>query len=175
MAAWTVACQPPLSMGFPRQEYRGGLPFPFPGDLSDPGIESTSPALAGRFFILVHQGSPANDILVIIILGNHPILPTHAKKQLTHTEKQLFHFYRDCRKSEKRWKQATFAISTRLIEMCSLYILKFTPEYRKLEGRKRSELFSMKYLRLVFPNISKKTVHEKILISWDALKKIAFN
>ena len=91
MAAWTVACQAPLSVGFPRQEYRGGLPFPFPGDLSDPGIESTSPALAGRFFILVHQGSPADDILVIIILGNHPILPTHAKKQLTHIEKQLFH------------------------------------------------------------------------------------
>jgi len=36
-------------MGFPRQEYWSGLPFPSPGDLSDPGIESTSPALAGGF------------------------------------------------------------------------------------------------------------------------------
>ena len=42
---WTVALQTPLSMGFPRQEYWGGLPFPSPGDLPDPGIEPGSPAL----------------------------------------------------------------------------------------------------------------------------------
>ena len=48
-----IACQAPLSMGFSRQEYQSGLPFPFPGDLSDPGIKPTSlkyPALAGVFF-----------------------------------------------------------------------------------------------------------------------------
>ena len=44
---WTVACQSPLSMGFSRQEYWSGLPFPAPGDLPDPGIESGSPALQG--------------------------------------------------------------------------------------------------------------------------------
>ena len=42
---WTVACQAPLSMGFSRQEYWSGLPFPSPGDLPDPGIEPGSPAL----------------------------------------------------------------------------------------------------------------------------------
>ena len=42
---WTVACQTLLSMGFSRQEYWSGLPFPFPGDLPDPGIEPGSPAL----------------------------------------------------------------------------------------------------------------------------------
>ena len=42
---WTVARQPPLSMGFSRQEYWSGLPFPSPGDLPDPGIEPRSPAL----------------------------------------------------------------------------------------------------------------------------------
>ena len=36
-------------MGFSRQEW-SGLSFPSPGDLPDPGIESASPALAGRFF-----------------------------------------------------------------------------------------------------------------------------
>ena len=46
----TVACQAPLSMGFPKQEYWRRLPFPSPGDLPDPGIEPMSPALAGRFF-----------------------------------------------------------------------------------------------------------------------------
>ena len=42
---WTVACQAPLSMGFPRQEYWSGLPFLSPGDLLDPGIKPPSPAL----------------------------------------------------------------------------------------------------------------------------------
>ena len=41
----TVACQAPLSMGFSRQEYWSGLPFPSPGDLPDPGIKPGSPAL----------------------------------------------------------------------------------------------------------------------------------
>ena len=41
---WTVAHWTPLSMGFPRQEYWSGLPFPSPGDLPDPGIEPTAPA-----------------------------------------------------------------------------------------------------------------------------------
>ena len=51
--SWTVACQVPLSMGFPRQEYWSGVPFSSPGDLPDPGIEPTSlmsPALADGFF-----------------------------------------------------------------------------------------------------------------------------
>ena len=51
---WTVACQAPLSMGFSRQEYWSGLPFPLPGHLPDPWIEPspfTSPALVGGFFI----------------------------------------------------------------------------------------------------------------------------
>ena len=40
---WTMACQAPLSMGFPRQDYWSGLPFPSPGDLLNPGREPTSP------------------------------------------------------------------------------------------------------------------------------------
>ena len=50
---WTIAHQSPLFMGFSRQEYWSGLPYPPPGDLPNPGIEPaslTSPALAGRFF-----------------------------------------------------------------------------------------------------------------------------
>jgi len=54
---WTVACQAPLSMGFPRQEYWSGLPFPSP-DLPDPEIEPMSPALAGRFFTAEPRGKP---------------------------------------------------------------------------------------------------------------------
>ena len=47
---WTIACQVPLSMGFPRQEYCSRLLFSSPGDLPSPGIKPTSPALAGRFY-----------------------------------------------------------------------------------------------------------------------------
>ena len=50
---WILACQAPLSMGFPRQEYWSGLPCPSPGDLPDPEIKPISfmsLALAGGFF-----------------------------------------------------------------------------------------------------------------------------
>ena len=50
---WTVACQAPLSVGFSRQEYRIGLPFPPPGHLPDPSIEPTSLCVSytgSRFF-----------------------------------------------------------------------------------------------------------------------------
>ena len=47
---WTVACQAPLSMGFPRKEHWTGLPFPPPGDHLHPGIKPESLTLAGGFF-----------------------------------------------------------------------------------------------------------------------------
>ena len=50
--------QAPLSMGFSRQEYWSGLPFPSPGDLPDPGIKPKSPALADRFFTIEPSGKP---------------------------------------------------------------------------------------------------------------------
>ena len=47
---WSLAHQAPLSMGFSRQDYWSGLPFPYPGDLPDPGTEPMSLAVAGAFF-----------------------------------------------------------------------------------------------------------------------------
>ena len=47
---WTVACQASPPMGFSKQEYWSGLPFPTPGDLSDLGIKLASPTLESRFF-----------------------------------------------------------------------------------------------------------------------------
>ena len=52
----TVAHQDPLSMGFSRQEYWSGLPFPPPVDLPDPEIKPSSPALAGGFFSIEPHG-----------------------------------------------------------------------------------------------------------------------
>ena len=45
-------------MGFPRQEYWSGLPFPFPEDLLNPGVEPRSPVLAGGFFTTETPGKP---------------------------------------------------------------------------------------------------------------------
>ena len=55
---WTVTHQAPLPMGFSRQEYSSGLPFPPPGDLPDSGIKPVSPALSGRFFTAEPPGKP---------------------------------------------------------------------------------------------------------------------
>ena len=55
---WAVAHQAPLSMGFPKQEYWSGLPFPPPGDLPNPETEATSLTLAGRFFTIEPTGKP---------------------------------------------------------------------------------------------------------------------
>ena len=64
---WTVACQAPLSVGFFRQEYWSGLPFPPPGDLPNPGIKPeslVSLALAAGFFTTAP-------------LGRLQVIPTH--------------------------------------------------------------------------------------------------
>ena len=58
---WTIAHQAPLSMGYSRQEYWSGLPFPPPRDLPGPRTEPSSPvspALAGRFFTTEQPGKP---------------------------------------------------------------------------------------------------------------------
>ena len=68
---WTVAPQAPLSMGFPRQEYWSGWPFPPPGELPNPGVEPTSPVspvLAGRFFTTEPPGKPY--VLLSSLLNN---------------------------------------------------------------------------------------------------------
>ena len=77
---WTVALQAPLSMGFPRQEYWSGLPFPSPGDLPK-GNEPKSPALASGFFTTEPLGSPRLPRLTHLILsessnGESPLSPS---------------------------------------------------------------------------------------------------
>ena len=64
---WTVAPQAPLSMEFPRQEYRSELPFPSLGNLPKPGIKHASPTLAGGIFTIEPLGSPISVLLLISI------------------------------------------------------------------------------------------------------------
>ena len=66
MNPWTVACQTPLFMEFPRQEYWSGLPFPIPRDLPNTGIEPVSlasPALVDRFLSSLPPGKHIYNIL----------------------------------------------------------------------------------------------------------------
>ena len=64
-ALCTVAHKAPLSMGFPRQEHWRGLPFPSPGDPTNPGIKPVSPSLGDGFFTAEPPGKPFHCYLYI--------------------------------------------------------------------------------------------------------------
>ena len=64
MTSWTVASQAPPSMGFSRQQYWSGLPFPSSGDLLDSGIECGSPALQADSLL----SKPQSPGLLLIVL-----------------------------------------------------------------------------------------------------------
>ena len=59
---WTAAYQASLSMGFSRQEYWSGLPFPSPEDLPDPGIKPGSPALEADALTSEAPGKPVSSV-----------------------------------------------------------------------------------------------------------------
>ena len=117
----TVACQAPLSMVFPRQEYWSGLPFLFPGDLPNPGIEPRSPALSGRFFTTEPPGKPPLYIFSSVqsqsclslcdpMNDSTPGLPVH--HQLTESTQTLLH----C-----RWCHPTISSSVIPFSSCLLF------------------------------------------------------
>ena len=83
----TIAYQAPLSMGFLRQEYWNGLPFPSPGDIPNPGFKPASPALAGRFFFC----------FTTEILGKLPFIKCKylKKKEEERKKKECFKGYTD--------------------------------------------------------------------------------
>ena len=62
---WTIAYQAPLSMGFSRQEYCSGLPFPSLGDLPNPGIELVSPSLQADTLLSEPPGKPYMAIKIL--------------------------------------------------------------------------------------------------------------
>ena len=64
---WTVARQAPPSMGFSRQEYWSGVPFPSPGDLPDPGIKPRCPALQADSLPFEPPGKPSTHVNSIVI------------------------------------------------------------------------------------------------------------
>ena len=75
MTPWTVARQAPLSVGFSRQEYWSGLPFPSPGDLPNHGMEPRSPLLQADSLPAEPQGKPKNTGVGSLPLLQHIFLP----------------------------------------------------------------------------------------------------
>ena len=61
LTSWTVACQAPPFMGFSRQEYHNGLPFPSPGDLPNPGVKPRSPSLQADSLLCEPPGRPPDQ------------------------------------------------------------------------------------------------------------------
>ena len=97
---WTVAYQAPLSMGFSRQEYWSGLPFPSPGDLPDPGIEPRSPTLEadaltseppGKPFTTKPPGKPDVNVNPSIFLVLHHYNTVILSKLFNHLEPHFSH------------------------------------------------------------------------------------
>ena len=84
---WTVAHQAPLSMGFSRQEYWSGLPFPSPGDLPDPGIEPVSPTLQVDYLLSEPQREECGEKFVF-----------NKRSQYVESKERGFEslFYSDC-------------------------------------------------------------------------------
>ena len=85
----TVAHQAPLSMGFSRQEYCSGLPFPSPGDLLDPGIKplasATSPTLQVDSLLLSHWRSPLIKIFNWRIIAlQYCVVFSHTSTWISH-------------------------------------------------------------------------------------------
>ena len=78
-APWTVAHQAPLSMGFSRQEYWSGLPLPSPGDLSNPGIKPSSPALQADSDCTTRKGRYLEKLMEVLI-GSRPAYIEHFKQ-----------------------------------------------------------------------------------------------
>ena len=76
---WSVAHQAPLPMGFSRQEYWSGLPYPPPGDLPNPGTEPRSSALQADSLPLSHNGDSFSNMKHSG--GDSLLKPIHSVKQ----------------------------------------------------------------------------------------------
>ena len=88
---WTVALQAPMSMGFSRQEYYSGMPFPSPGDLLNPGIEPSSLALQADSLPAEPQEKPKNTRVGSLSLLQGIFLTQESNWGLLHCRQILYH------------------------------------------------------------------------------------
>ena len=119
---WTTARQAARSMGLPRQEHRNGLPFPFPEDLPDPGIEPSSPAtfseLQADSLPLSHLGNSKYDSFTRSLQWLKKII------HLNNAEYPTRNFIQK--------KKSMFMISSAIITKYNCYIWNRFPDFRNL-------------------------------------------
>ena len=127
---WTVACQAPLSMGFSRQEYWSGFPFPSPRDITNLGIKLGSPSLLAVSLPSEPPGKPlggswgfavllsSQEPLLLVAQGPHfechwhrlcPRLPV--PDWSSSTRKQHIEFYGGVLSSRSTWSFLSFGVS----------------------------------------------------------------
>ena len=128
---WTVAHPARLSMGFPRQEYWSGLPFPAPRDLPNPGMESMSPALRVDSLPLRHQGShvpiliPCQNFLLFYVLQGTRILKSWG---LSGEERFLYRTGPPASEKSSSRSLDTFKVKVKVSQSC-LTLCNSRPEY----------------------------------------------
>ena len=104
---WTVAYQAPPSMGFSRQEYWSGLPFPSPGDLPNPGIEPGSPALEADALTSGPLGKPKEEGLPLP--GDSPWAVCHCQQAVAYLDAPLM--LKLCLGNKERFRQEHLQLS----------------------------------------------------------------
>ena len=135
VSPWTVDRETPPSMGFSRQEYWNGLPFPPPEDLSNPGIQPRSPALQADSLLLSHLGSlnthKTRQTITLRIREPWALL-SQPTPQLIHTVKMNVHSYMYKRKPMfSQSNQPYFLNILHLTEILLLFIIPvfYTKQY----------------------------------------------
>ena len=90
---WTVAHQAHLSLGFPKQEYWSGLPFPSPEDLPNPGIETASSALAEEFFTIGSPGKSHEEHTTLLFVLSQNIVFSYMERKIVFNQQFLKNFF----------------------------------------------------------------------------------
>ena len=129
---WTVAYQASPSMGFSRQEYQSGLPFPSPGDLPDPGIIPGSPALQADALPSDPPGKPWKTIwrflkklkMELPYDPTIPLLGIHLEKNMIWKDTCTPMFTAALLTIAKTWKQSKCPLTKEWIKKkrCGTYI-----------------------------------------------------
>ena len=120
VTSWSVAREAPLSMQFPRQEYWSGLPFPSPGDLSNPGIEPRSLCLlccqAGSL-LLEPPGKETIPNFILLVVSFSPQLLIASRKQSEQLYTFSFSFHtimvcKLCSSNNRKWSSRSLKTNT---------------------------------------------------------------
>ena len=138
---WTVVHQAPLSMGFSRQEYWSGLPFPSPEDLPNPGIETRSPGLQADSLLFEPpwKSKSPERVQQYILLHQTPKVLCHQTLKMTSGFQIVMNGWLFTNKNVCHWSQIS-----------RIFLLTSAQKRRRLAmGLTKDGLFIIKFHRLI--------------------------